>query len=172
MEDTVEVTVGVVGRAHGIKGDATIDVRTDEASRRFTPGARLTTESGRALELVRVKWHQGRLLVAFDGYPDRTAVETLRGEVLTARVPASERPSEEDEYFDRHLVGLAVLDATGERVGTVTSVEHFPAQDLLTIDVAGEDRLVPFVSQLVPRVDLKAGELQLADVAGLLEDVE
>lgn len=172
MPETTQVTVGVIGRAHGIKGDATIDVRTDEVGRRFQPGVRLRTDSGKQLMLERVKWHQGRLLVAFEGHSDRTAVEQLRGEVLNADVPADETPSEPGEYFDRQLVGLAVLEHTGRRVGLVTQVEHYPAQDMLLVDVDGEIRMVPFVSDLVPEVNLAEGYLRLAPVEGLLEDLE
>lgn len=172
MAETTQVTVGVIGRAHGIKGDATIDVRTDEVSRRFHPGARFRTDGDGELTVARVKWHQGRLLVAFEGHPDRSAVEALRGQVLHADVPVDEIPSEPEEFFDRQLVGLDVLDHTGRRVGTVTEVEHYPAQDLLLVDMEGEMRMVPFVADLVPHVDIQAGHVRLADVPGLLEDVE
>ena len=59
-----------------------------------------------------------------------------------------------------------------KRDGTIAEVLHMPAQDLLRLDIDGADRLVPFVTALVPRVDLEAGVVQLADVTGLLEDIE
>lgn len=167
----VEVIVGVVGRAHGIRGDVSIDVRTDEAARRFTRGTVMTTESGKKLEIATVKWHQGRLLLSFENYPDRTAVEALRGEVLVVEVAGDESPSGPEEYFDRQLVGLRVLAADGEAAGEVIQVQHFPAQDLLVVETPTGERLIPFVSDLVPVVDLEAGHLQLADVGGLLEDL-
>ena len=173
MGELVEVRVGKVGRAHGLKGDVAIDLRTDEPGRRFTPGAKLTLgDGGRSVEVASTKWHKGRLIVTFVGYPDRTAVETITGQWLSVKVPADERPSEPEEYFDRQLVGLAVLDHAGERVGTVAEVQHMPAQDLLHVDVDGSIRLIPFVTALVPEVDLAAGVIRLADVGGLLEDDE
>lgn len=173
MSDLIEVTIGRVGRAHGIRGDVFIDVRTDEPGRRFQEGATLALGGGRKpIQLGSVKWNRGKLIVSFVGYPDRTAVEQLTGELLRARVPDDERPSEPEEYFDRQLVGLAVLNHAGERVGTVTEVLHLPAQDVLQVDADGEERLVPFVSALVPVVDVEKGHVQLADVPGLLEDIE
>ena len=63
MSDTVEVIVGIVGRAHGIKGEVGIDVRTDEPERRFTPGAVLRREGGGAeLVVESARDHSGRLL--------------------------------------------------------------------------------------------------------------
>ncbi len=164
--------VGVVGRAHGVRGDVYVEVKTDEPGRRFTPGARLVLSSGNQVVIARTRWDRGRLVAAFEGYPDRTAVETIRGQRLIAVVAAEERPSKPDEYFDRQLAGLKVRDASGAEVGEIIEVEHFPAQDCLAIKAAGDRRLVPFVKALVPVVDLAGGFVQLADVGGLLEDLE
>ena len=48
-------------------------------------------------------------------------------------------------------------------------VTHNPAQDLLVIDTAHGDRLVPFVTQLVPVVDMAAGYLEVVHLPGLLD---
>lgn len=172
MSDFVEVIVGRVGRAHGIKGAVSIDVRTDEPGRRFVRGAVLRRGDGGELVLGSVDWQRGKLLVTFVGQPDRTAVEALRGVELLVDVPADEEPSEPEEYFDRQLVGLRVLDGGGAEVGTVADVLHLPAQDVLQLDTPTGERLVPFVKALVPEVDLAAGTVTLAPVEGLLEDLE
>jgi len=168
----LDVVVGRIGRAHGLKGDVGIEVRTDEPGRRFVPGARLRMASGGELEIEAATWQRGKLLLRFVGRPDRTAVEPLNGELLSAMVPASETPSEPEEFFDRQLVGLRVLDHAGVDVGVVTEVLHLPAQEVLQVDTATGERLIPFVKALVPDVDLAAGSVRLADVPGLLEDVE
>lgn len=164
--------MGVVGRAHGIRGDVHIDLRTDEPGRRFQPGSGLRLASGAELRVERLRWDRGRLIVAFTDHLDRTAVESLRGERLFLDVPADELPSEPEEYFDRQLVGLRVLDVAGRQVGTVTEILHLPAQDCLAVATDRGQRLVPFVKALVPVVDLAGGFLRLAEVGGLLEDLE
>lgn len=169
---SVEVIVGKVGRAHGIRGDVSIDVTTDEPGRRFAKGAKLRLGSGEIVEVTSVRQHQARLLVSFKGYDDRTSIEALAGEQLWAVVPEDEEPSADGEYFDRHLIGLEVRRSTGETAGIITAISHFPAQDLLVVDVDGQERLVPFVEALVPVVDVPGGYVQLADVDGLLEDIE
>jgi len=156
--------VGRIGRPHGLTGEVTVEVRTDEPDRRFASGTRLTAEgSGRTLTVTGHRWHQGRLLVRFEELPDRTAAEEARDTVLAVRVDGSDRPTGPEEYWDRDLVGLEARAADGTRVGTVTGVMHLPAQDVLEIDAPTGEILVPFVSALVPAVDLAAGTLTLAE---------
>jgi 16S rRNA processing protein RimM len=170
-DNTVEVLVGVVGRAHGIRGEVVVELRTDEPDRRFAAGQLLRVEdSSRTLTVQSARPQGPRLLVRFAELIDRTAAEAARGLRLVADVDPAERPGEPEEYFDRQLIGLAVLDADGNSVGSVTGVLHLPAQDLLEIDNASGRHLVPFVTALVPEVDLAARRLRLADVPGLLGD--
>ncbi|MDN5563970.1 MAG: ribosome maturation factor RimM [Luteococcus sp.] len=173
MAASVEVVVGSIGRAHGIRGDVAIDVRTDEPERRFAPGAVLRIEgTQRCLTVESPRWHSGRFLVHFAELSDRTAVEQARGQVLVVDVDPDELPEEEDEYYDRQLLGLMALRADGSEAGPVVEVVHLPAQDMLCIRTEAGERLVPFVSELVPRVDLAAGTVSLADLPGLLDDDE
>lgn len=177
MASTVEVTVGVIGRPHGIRGEVVVDLRTDEPERRLAIGSVLTAEPagggapGRLTVTAR-RVHNGRQLVTFAELVDRTAVEQARGTRLTAEVSADESPEEEGEFYDRQLVGLRVLDHDGTDVGAVAAVLHLPAQDVLEISTDLGTRLVPFVTALVPVVDLDGGLVRLADVPGLLVDDE
>lgn len=167
---SVEVIVGRLGRAHGIRGEVAVEPRTDEPDRRFAAGAELREEGGpRVFTVVASRWHAERLLVRFAELVDRTAAEAARGIVLVTDAPADERPADDDEFYDRQLVGLSVLSADGTPAGTVRGVLHL-AQDLLEVQTDTGVRLVPFVEALVPEVDLAAGHVRLADVAGLLDD--
>jgi 16S rRNA processing protein RimM len=168
--EAVTVVVGRVGRAHGLRGEVAVEVRTDDPDARFAPGAVLATEPPPVGPLVvaATRWHAGRLLLSFAGVEDRSAAETLRGAVLLVEVSAPQRPSDPDEYYDHQLVGLTVEDLDGTALGTVTEVVHLPAQDLLA--VRGSDRvefLVPFVAALVPVVDLDNSRVVVDLPAGL-----
>lgn len=166
----IEVTVGRIGRPHGVRGEVTVEVRTDEPDRRFVVGTRLRDErSGRPFTVAGVRWHQGRLLLTFDELGDRTAAEAARGVLLVCDVDESETPDDDEEFYDRQLVGLAVHDASDARVGEITAVLHPPAQDLLEIRTAAGTVLIPFVAALVPVVDLDARLVRLAAVDGLLD---
>lgn len=171
MSESVEVVVGRVGRAHGLSGEVTIAVRTDEPEIRFAPGRSVRIEgTGRRLHVEHSRSQSGSLHVRFAEIVDRTAAEDLKGAILVVEVPAGERPEDEDEFYDRQLRGLRALSADGGQVGVVSEVIHLPAQDLLVIDVDGVERLVPFVAALVTSVDPAAGTLTLAEVGGLIDD--
>jgi 16S rRNA processing protein RimM len=170
VSETVELLVGRIGRAHGVGGDLTIDVRTDEPDRRFAPGTVFTTRRG-PLTVDTARWHSSRLLVRFVEVPDRSAAETLRGTELRVEVAADERPDDPEEFYDRQLVGLSVHDADGAVLGQVDDVLHLPSQDLLVVRrTNGAEAMVPFVNEFVPSVDLAAGHLVVTDSAGLLAD--
>lgn len=168
----MQVIVGRIGRAHGIRGEVGIDVRTDEPERRFAVGAELTTDSQppRVLTVADARWHSGRLLVKFSEVPDRTAAEGLRNLVLLSEVAEDERPEDPDEFYDRDLIGLEVRTTDGTVAGKVTTVIHLPAQDLLEIGRPdGQTALVPLVTDLVPAVEPAEGYLVVADRPGLLD---
>ena len=107
--------VGRIGRAHGIRGQATVEVRTDDPELRFAVGARLLTEPAERGPLVvtDMRFHSGILLLSFEGVADRNGVEALRNTILVVEADPGESPEDPDEFYDHQLVGLAVV--TGRR---------------------------------------------------------
>jgi 16S rRNA processing protein RimM len=169
----MQLVVGRVGRAHGIRGEVSVQVRTDDPGRRFAPGSVLATDpAGRGpLTVGSVRWHLGRLLVLFDGLADRTRAEELAGTLLLVDSADVGTPEDPDEFNDHDLIGLAAVTTAGQTVGTVSDVLHH-GQDLLVITPAGgggAETLVPFVRAIVPEVDLAAGRLILDPPPGLLD---
>ncbi len=171
----IEVVIGRIGKPHGIRGEVTLDVRTDEPERRFAPGTTLRAEAPAgadrrpsSLTVARARWHQTTLLVTFEELADRNAAEAARGTVLYATIAHDETPEDPEEYYDHQLIGLDVVDVDGSPLGTVKALVHGSAQDLLTVRTPdGRDTLVPFVTALVPEVDLAAGRIVVADRPGL-----
>jgi 16S rRNA processing protein RimM len=176
---TIEVVVGRIGKPHGIRGEVTVEPRTDEPERRFAVGTTVRVEppGGSAaawphLTIAATRWHLATLLMRFEELSDRTTAESARGLVLYASVPTDERPEDPEEFYDHQLVGLAADDLDGRRLGEVTAVLH-GAQDLLQIRTPdGRDTLVPFVAALVPEVDLAARRVVVADRPGLVTPFE
>lgn len=177
---TTQVVVGKVGKPHGVRGEVSVELRTDEPERRFPPGAVLGTrtpvgelpggDEPRSLQVRSTRWHQSRLLVTFVELDDRNAAEAARGLLLVTDVDTSESPEDPEEYYDHQLIGLEVLTVDGAAVGEVTEIVHGPAQDLLSIrGEEGREILVPFVADLVPTVDVPARRIVVQDRPGLLD---
>jgi len=168
------LVVGRIGRPHGVRGEVTVEVLTDDPAARFVPGVALATDPDEPGPLVldRVRWHGDRLLVVFAEITDRTAAERLRGTRLV--VDSGELPplDDPDEFRDHDLLGLTVTTADGVHVGVVEDVTHL-GQDLLTVARPnGDPVLVPFVTAIVPEVDLGAGRIVITPPAGLLDPEE
>ncbi len=168
----MDAVVGRIGRAHGIRGEVGVEVRTDAPAVRFAAGAVLRLPDGGrpALTVLSTRRHGDRLLVRFADIVDRTQAEALRGQELVADVGTDEPPTDPDEFYDAQLVGLTMRTTSGDVVGTITEVQHRPAQDLLVVRSADRVHLVPFVTALVPDVDLAGGTVTVEPVPGLLGD--
>ncbi|WP_246004024.1 ribosome maturation factor RimM [Nocardioides marmoriginsengisoli] len=177
--DLETIVVGRIGKPHGIKGEVSVEPRTDEPDRRFADGAVLRSENKRPgapgpahLTVAGTRWHSGRLLVRFAEVADRNAAEEARGTILSIDVDPDERPEDPEEFYDHQLVGLAVETTDGRPVGVLREIVHGTAQDLLVITADGPDVLVPFVSELVPEVDIAGGRIVVVDQPGLLSDLD
>ena len=169
----MQLTVARIGRAHGLRGEVALDLRTDDPETRLAVGEVLATEpaSSGPLTVSRARVHQGRWLVTFAEVADRTAAEALRGIELVVDADVSD---EEDAWYPHELEGLRAELEDGTVVGEVVALEHLPAQDALVVRETGladggEARtLVPFVREIVPVVDVAAGRVVLTPPGGLL----
>ena len=150
----MRLLVGRIGRAHGILGEATIEVRTDEPDRRFAIGATVQTDSIGDLKVISGRVHNGILLLGFEGISDRNSVEKLRNTLLYADVDINEANDDEDEYHVMQLIECVAVLESGEVFGEITDVINLPGQDLLAIKTENGEQLIPFVHQLVPTVDI------------------
>jgi 16S rRNA processing protein RimM len=154
------VVVGRIGRPHGIRGDVTVEVRTDDPDARFAPGSVLLTDPpDRGPLTVRSTGRSGQItLLNFDGVDDRDAAAALRGTLLQVDADRLPELDDEDEFYDHQLIGLRVRHVDGAELGTVTDVLHPPASPVLVVArPGGAEELVPFVAAIVPEVDLERG---------------
>lgn len=178
--NTLEVVVGRIGKPHGLRGEVTVELRTDEPEKRYSPGAVLRVEAPqgsefarRTLQVTSSRWHQTTLLVRFDELDGREAAESARGVLLHATISADDTPDDPDEFYDHQLIGLAAYDVDGAHLGEVTGLVHGGAQDLLAVRALdGRPTLVPFVAALVPEVDVAGGRVVIADRPGLVTPLD
>jgi 16S rRNA processing protein RimM len=165
------VVVGRIGRPHGVRGEVTVEVRTDDPDLRFVPGAVLATDPAARgpLTILDRRWHRDVLLLTIDGVTSREEAEELRNTELlvdVADLPALEDP---DSYYDHQLVGLTARLTDGSELGEVTAVRHEGAELLVVRRPDAGEALIPFVSAIVPTVDLSGGFLVVDPPEGLLD---
>jgi len=166
------LTVGRIGKPQGIRGEVTVEVRTDVPEVRFAVGSVLFTDPAERgpLTVAAARDQNGRLIVAFQGVADRNEAELLRNTMLlvdAADVPPSDDP---DEFHDTQLMGLAAHLTDGSRLGEVTDVLHLPHGDVLVVRRSDDTEvLVPFVKTIVPAVDVAGGRLVVNPPEGLLD---
>ena len=164
--DEPTVVVGVVTGVHGLRGDVSVQNRSDNPDR-WAPGSTLLRENGAALTIETSRRHGRRLLVKFAGVADRSAAEGLRGTVLV--VPESWLPDlAEGEWWAHQLEGCEVRTASGRVLGIVKEVIPNPANDIwVAVDEEGHETLVPALGDLLIDVDVDARTIVVHDVPGL-----
>jgi 16S rRNA processing protein RimM len=194
----MQLVIGSVVRAHGVRGEVVVAVTTDEPQNRYVVGSVLETDPATAgpltIEGLRVHTSSGvdRLLVAFEGVEDRDDAERLRGVKLLVDADDIEPSDDPDEFHDFQLIGLAVhvgeapvgeaaggeapaaeeaaAAEAGERIGEIVRVDHGPGADMLIVARPdGRQTLVPFVTAIVPTVDIAAGRVVITPPDGLLD---
>jgi 16S rRNA processing protein RimM len=164
--DEPTVVVGRITKAHGLRGEVTVQVFSDNPDR-FAEGARVYLEDGRELRVLASRWTGSRLLVVFEGVVDRDAADRLRGRSLV--VPRSMLPELPDgEYWPHELIGCEVVTEAGRSLGRVSDVIENPANDLwAAVDEDGVETLIPAIREVVVDVDLASGRIRVRELPGL-----
>jgi 16S rRNA processing protein RimM len=169
---SMQRVVGRIGRAIGLKGEVSVEVRTDSPGERFVPGVVLATDPVDAgpLTLRSARDHSGVLVLAFERVDTREGADALRGLLLTVDAPASDEP---DAWYESELVGLTAWHVDGHELGEVVRLDTGAAQDLLVVRTPGRGEvLVPFVTAIVPEVDLTGRRVVVDPPGGLFEDLQ
>ena len=163
--------VGRIGRPHGVRGEVTVEVRSDDPDLRFYVGAVLATDpaSRGPLTITGKRWHRDVLLLTIEGIHSREDAETLRNTELLVDIADLPELEDPDSFYDHQLVGLTARLTDESELGEVTAVRHEGADLLVVCRPEGGDLLIPFVAAIVPTVDLAGGFLVVDPPEGLLE---
>ena len=165
----MQLVVGRIGRAHGVQGEATIEVRTDDPDLRFAIGEKLSLENGSALTVSGSRWHNQILLLSFAGITDRNKIEELRDQLLYAEVDTTSTAP--GEYHFQQLIGCQVFLPDQSNLGEVTDIVQLPGQDLLSVAAKKGEILIPMVKQIILSIDVSKKIIQINPPEGLI-DVE
>jgi len=160
--------VGRITRAHGVRGEVAVLVLS-EVEARFDPSATLLLEDGRKLTVRARRPNRGRLLVAFEEIPDRTAAEPLAGGYLFVdRSSVPDAPA--DAFWPHDLEGCEVVTEGGRSLGPITEIVHGEANDVWVAVADGRETLVPALKDVVASVDLAGRRVVIREVPGLIDE--
>lgn len=170
----MQLVIGRIGKAHGIRGEVNVGIRTDDPEERFEVGATLQTEPADRgpLTISSQRFISGqKLVLGFEQIPDRNAAETYQGTLLVIDSDDLPELEDDDDFYDHELIGMQVVTEDGDAVGEVIDVIHGPGGDTLAVRPAGSRRelLIPFVREIVPSVDRGARTMTVTPPEGLLE---
>ncbi|MFL6244881.1 MAG: ribosome maturation factor RimM [Thermoanaerobaculia bacterium] len=165
------IAVGIIRKAHGVRGEASIEPWTDSADRfeelesvtLVSPDDKLTRE----LRVESVRAHGERALMKFAGIDSPEEIQTLHN--WTVEIPEEQaRALDEDEYFLHDLIGLTLIDAEGRERGVVTGTLEGGGGILLSVKRAdGKEFELPFAADICTQIDLAAKRMTVALPEGL-----
>jgi 16S rRNA processing protein RimM len=150
------VVMGKIVAAHGIKGWVKIQTYTEylDSLLDYDTWYVGKEEAWRPLEVLEAEVHSKVLVARLEGVDDRTAAERYKGQLIA--VPRSELPEQEEgEYYWSDLIGLKVLNLAGEELGTVDTLLETGANDVLVVKGGSGELLIPFIEDVIGKVDLK-----------------
>ncbi len=167
----MRLAVARIGRPHGIKGEVTIEALTDRPGERFVAGNTLECDSPlhQVLEISRVRVHQGVWMLTFNQIVDRNEAERLRNSRLYAEVDLDQSVDEDESYHVEQLKGMKVQGIDGLEIGIVIDVENLPGQDLLKVETAKGERLIPMVQQFIEEINLNERRIVVRVPDGLVD---
>jgi 16S rRNA processing protein RimM len=162
------VAVGQVVKPHGVRGEVAVEVLTDFPGRfALLETVYIGEADPRPVPVESFRLHKGRALLKFGGYDDRTAVESLRGEMVM--VPVDEAmPLEPDEYYQQDLIGLEVWTTDDELLGEVVDILETGANDVFIVEGDRGEVLLPAIEQVVKWIDLEENRMLVELMEGLI----
>jgi 16S rRNA processing protein RimM len=164
------LAVGKVRRPHGVTGEVLVEIITDFPEH-LQPGTQVHL-GDKALPLVirRQRFHNGMLLLAFDGYTTPEQVGVFRNQVLYIQADQAAELAE-GEYYLHQLLGLSVITETGAELGQVTEIIQTGANDVYVVkDQSGRELLLPAIPDVILDVDLDKHCMKVHLLAGLLDE--
>lgn len=166
------ILIGVVARSHGNRGEVIVNSETDFPEERFRVGAKLRTRrrngTEAVLEVTSMRLQQGRPILGLAGYESINDAERLAGFELRIDPAGADEPLPEGEYYQRDLIGCAVVTESGEPIGRVTAVEGNRASSRLVVTGGRSEVLIPLADEICS-VDLAGRRITVRPPEGLLD---
>ncbi len=154
MDEPVYLTIGIIGKPHGIKGETLFFVRTDFPERIRKGKYVFVGEDHATYVIESVRNHSRGLLIKFENLDSIEDLEPLRG--MDVFIKANTLPPlPEGEYYHHQLLGIRVFDEHGLELGLLTEILETGANDVYVVKLAdGREELIPALQSHLIRVDI------------------
>lgn len=165
--------VGKIVNTQGLKGEVRVISRTDFPDERYKKGNTLLLEQeGKPLiELVVAshRKHKNFDILSFKDHPSINDVEKYRDGML--QITSDQMHAlPENEFYLHEIIGLKVIDEEGEEIGKIKEVLSPGANDVWVIQrVQQKDLLIPYIEEVVKKVDIAEGVVTIHIMEGLLD---
>ena len=166
------LVVGKIRRPHGVSGDVLVEVYTDHPERLQAGGKVYAGENHLPLTISRQRSHNDGILLGFEGLSTPEQVGRFRNQVLSIST-ADAIELADDEYYFHELMGLSVLDETGDLLGEVTEIIETGANDVYVVtNQAGREVLLPAISDVILDIDLGKKQMKVHLLPGLMDNLD
>jgi len=156
----VRLTVAVIERPHGVRGELQARITTDTPDRLLRLKSLFLGDEAAPRKVQSVRFHKDRMLFRLGGITTPEQVRALYGTPL--RIPGSAAaPLGEGEYFLYQLIDSTVVDEEGAELGTLVDIIETGANEVYVVRPAnGEpDLLLPNIPSVVLGIDVEKARI-------------
>ncbi len=165
------VTIGVIEKAHGIKGNVKVKPNTDYPPRFESLKTVIVERPDREmeeLEVSKVLVRDDVIYLGLKGIDTRDAAQALRGAFINIK-KEDVLPLEEGRFYHFEILGFEVKKTSGELLGKIEEVMDLPANAVLVVKDENREYLIPAIQDVVKKIDMERGEIMIEPMDGLLE---
>lgn len=160
--------IGKIIRPHGIRGEMVVDADTDLLAS-LSSGTEIYIGQARNKRIIeRIRPHRGRLLLRLMSTTSREQAETLRSQNLYIAAEQVE-PLPDGQYYYWQILGLEVVEESGQRLGVVKNIIETGANDVYVVEGDdGSELLLPAIEDVIRLVDLDKEQIIVHLLPGLI----
>lgn len=160
--------IGTIVNMHGLKGEVKVYPHTNDL-KRFEAIGRVYLDKAfkKSLEIENVKYQKNMVILKFKGINHINDVEGYRQQELYINRETQGIDLEDEEFYIADLIGLQLVDETGQEHGIVKDVMQLKMQDVMEIEEKGKIWFLPFVDPFIIEVDLASKKLIVALIEGI-----
>lgn len=159
MSNSKRLLMGIIGAAHGIKGELRITPYTQDPDSIAAYGPLETDRPGLTINIASLRVQKNGIIARLKGVNDRNGAEALNGVSLFVDRSRLPETTDADDFYHADLLGLEARLDDGTVIGTVTAIPNYGAGDLIEIrnGQSGDSYLYPFTKAIVPNIHIEQG---------------